>query len=232
MLVKCMIIDDEQPAIELLEKYISTLPDLEVVATCYSAIEASEILKKQSVDLLFLDIQMPLLTGLEFLKNSKDLPKAILTTAHREYAIEGYDLDIVDYLLKPISFERFFKAVQRYYQNSKRKNITLKSISERNHIYVNVNKKQHKVNFDSILYVESLKDYIRIHTSTKSLVVRINIGSILQELPSSQFVRVHRSYIVSKNKITAYTSSDIEIGAIEIPIGQTYKGVVDELCKP
>lgn len=227
-----MLVDDEPPAIELLKKHISTLTDLEVVATCYSAVEASEKLQKESVDLLFLDIQMPVLTGLDFLRTVKNLPQVIITTAHRKYALDGYDLDIVDYLLKPISYERFFKAIQRYYQLDRPARPTVAnadSTTKANHIFVNFNKKNRKVLFEDILYIESLKDYVRIHTSSDNLVVKGNIGALTALLPKDQFVRVHRSFVVATEKVTAFTSQDIEIGDIEIPIGQTYKEAVKSL---
>lgn len=231
MPIKCILVDDEPPAIELLKKYISSLSDIEIVATCNSAIAAAEVLKKETVDLIFLDIQMPVLTGLDFLKSGKKLPKVILTTAHRKYAIESYDLDVVDYLLKPISFERFFKSVERFYQQT-----TLTSnaiISDKKelqeHLFVNINKKMYKISYDSILYIESLKDYVRIYTTSKPFVVKSNIGAIEKKLPERQFIRVHRSYIVAIDRISAYTFMDIEIGSIEIPIGQTYKEKVKKL---
>lgn len=227
-----MLVDDEPPAIELLKKHISTLTDLEVAATCYSALEAAEKLQKESVDLLFLDIQMPVLTGLDFLRTVKNLPQVIITTAHREYALDGYDLDIVDYLLKPISYERFFKAIQRYYQLDRLAISTVAnadSTTKANHIFVNSNKKNRKVLFEDILYIESLKDYVRIHTSSDNLVVKGNIGAMTALLPKDLFVRVHRSFVVAIEKVTAYTSQDIEIGDIEIPIGQTYKEAVKSL---
>lgn len=225
MPIRCILIDDEPPAIALLEKHISAFSDIEIVATCNSAIEATEILKKESVDLLFLDIQMPVLTGLDFLKSKSNLPKVILTTAHRKYALESYDLDVVDYLLKPISFNRFFKAIERFYRQAPQEQHHTKTVQTvtSEHMFVNINKKHHKITFDRILYVESLKDYVRIHEANKSYVVKNNIGTIEKELPHGHFMRVHRSYIVALDKITAYTSLDIEIDNIEIPIGQTYK---------
>lgn len=227
MAIRCMLVDDEPPAIDLLKKHISALSDLEIVATSHSAISASEILKKERIDLIFLDIQMPVLTGLDFLKTTRNLPKVILTTAHREHALEGYDLDIIDYLLKPISFERFYKAVQRYYQQNQPSpmSATVLGDTRPGHIYVNINKKNHKVMLHDILYIESLKDYVRIHTTDQALVVKNNIGAMALQLPEKDFLRVHRSYIVAIDKITAYTSLDIEIRGIEIPIGQTYKHI-------
>lgn len=229
MAIRCMLVDDEPPAIDLLKKHISALSDLEVVSICHSAIEASQKLKEEPIDLLFLDIQMPVLTGLDFLKTAGNLPEVILTTAHREYALDGYDLDIVDYLLKPISFERFFKAIQRYYQHAPKPSMPERTANTApaQHIFVNVNKKHHKILLDEILYIESLKDYVRIHTTREKLVVKGNIGSMSSKLPEDQFLRVHRSYVVAINKVTAYTNLDVEIGNIEIPIGQTYKQIIE-----
>ena len=222
-MVRCLLIDDESPAIDLLKNHIKLLSNLEIVASCYSAIEAFEILKKEKIDLLFLDIEMPVLKGLDFLKTLQNSPKVIITTAYREYALEGYDLDIVDYLLKPISFNRFVKAVDRYYERTQ---ITIQYTKDQKQneafFYVNVNKKHIKVVFNDILYIESLKDYVRIHTTHQKLVVKSNIGKIEEQLPSTHFLRTHRSYIIAIDKVTAYTQKDIEIGDIEIPIGSSY----------
>jgi len=226
-MVRCLLVDDESPAIDLLKNHIQLVTNLEIVASCYSAVEAFDILKKEKIDLIFLDIEMPVLKGLDFLKALQNPPKVIITTAYREYAIEGYDLDIVDYLLKPISFNRFVKAVDRYYE---RTNVAFfKDNSTTTFFYVNVNKKQVKVIFKEILYIESLKDYVRIHTSDKKIVVKSNIGKIEGLLPSNQFLRTHRSYIIALDKITAYTQKDVEIGTIEIPIGSSYLTKVTSL---
>ncbi len=226
-MVRCLLVDDESPAIDLLKNHIQLLNNLEIVASCYSAIEAFDILKNDTIDLLFLDIEMPVLKGLDFLRTLQNPPKVIITTAYREYAIEGYDLDIVDYLLKPISFDRFVKAVDRYYERTQ---VTTKSINKEKEndtfFYVNVNKKHIKIVFDDILYIESLKDYVRIHTKNQRMVVKSNIGKIEKQLPSNLFLRTHRSYIIAVNKVTAYTQRDIEIDDIEIPIGSSYTTIV------
>ncbi len=223
-MVRCLLVDDESPAIDLLKNHINLLKDLEIVDSCYSAVEAFDVLKSDEIDLLFLDIEMPVLKGIDFLKTLKNPPKVIITTAYREYAIEGYDLDIVDYLLKPISFDRFVKAIDRYYERTQTDSHSSKVIknNQDTFFYVNVNKKHIKVVFDEILYVESLKDYVRIHTTDQKLVVKSNIGKIEKELPPTLFLRTHRSYIVAIGKITAYTQKDVEIGDIEIPIGSSY----------
>ncbi|WP_074406128.1 LytR/AlgR family response regulator transcription factor [Aquimarina megaterium] len=227
-MVRCLLVDDESPAIDLLINHIKMLDDLEIVTSCYSAVEAFEVIKKEEIDLLFLDIEMPVLKGLDFLKTLQHPPKVIITTAYREYAIEGYDLDIIDYLLKPISFDRFVKAIDRYYERVQSPPL---AIVEKNDtfFYVNVNKKHIKIVFDEVLYIESLKDYVKIHTTHQKLVVKSNIGKIETQLPSTLFLRIHRSYIVAIDKITAYTQKDIEIGTIEIPIGSSYSGKVFSL---
>ena len=234
MKTKCVIIDDEPLAIALIEEHVSKFSNLEVVAKCQNAIEGFEVLKSQEVDLIFLDIQMPTLTGIEFLKSLSNPPKVIFTTAYREYAIESYELEVVDYLLKPISFDRFFKAVNKYFKPIESKTIVVPAESKldasTNHIYVNMNKKHHKILFADILYAESLKDYVRIHTLDATIITKEKISDFEQKLPSS-FLRTHRSYIVNPEKITAFTAQDIEIGEIEIPIGISYKQNVMEALK-
>lgn len=223
----CIIIDDEPLAIELMEAYVSKIPQLELIATCSNAIEAYEIVKTKQVDLMFLDIQMPNMTGIEFLRSISNPPSVILTTAYREYALESYDLDVVDYLLKPIPFNRFFKAVDKFLKTkTDKKEVVLNQQpveeTEKKYLFVNVNKKHHKLYFDDILYAESLKDYIRIHTENQTFVTKEKISEFETQLPKS-FLRTHRSYIVNTHKITAYTQQDVEIGNIEIPIGVSYK---------
>ena len=226
MKVQCLIIDDEPLAASLIEDYVSKVPQLEIVAICNNALEAFEILKTKKVDLLFLDIQMPTLTGIDFLKSLRNPPKVIFTTAYREYALESYELEVLDYLLKPIPFNRFFQAIDKYFKTIPSNKISSPDENSKediaNYIYVNVNKKHHKVLFDDILYVESLKDYIRIHTSENSIMTKEKISDFEQLLPSF-FLRTHRSYIVNTEKITAFTSQDVEIGNLEIPLGISYK---------
>ena len=226
---KCLIVDDEELARELIATHVQQLPDFEVVALCASAIEASSILKKETVDLLFLDIEMPVLKGTEFLKNLANKPKVIFTTAHREYAIESYELNVVDYLLKPIVFNRFFKAIEKFLETQ----IVIENIQQKektSHIFVQSNKKNIKVLLDDILYIESIKDYIKIHTTNERLVIKHGISAFEDRL-DDRFVRVHRSYIVNSNKVTAFTKQDIEIGKIEIPIGDMYKKIALERLK-
>jgi DNA-binding LytR/AlgR family response regulator len=225
MIYKCLIIDDEDLARELIETHLNQLNGFELVASCASAIEASNILQQQRVDLLFLDIEMPVLKGTEFFKNLIQKPKVIFTTAYRDYALDGFELNAVDYLLKPITFSRFFKAIEKFKgQNS----IVIKETTpnaltiELGFIFVSKNRKKVKVILDEILYVESLKDYIKIHLANESHTVKFGISAFEKEL-DTRFIRVHRSYIVNKNKVTAYTKNDIEIGKTEIPIGDNYR---------
>lgn len=224
--IRCLLIDDEPPAIELLEKYISMIDQLKIVGKSYSALKAIDILKEQQVDLIFLDIQMPVLNGIDFIKTLKNPPAIILTTAYREYALEGYDLDIVDYLLKPFPFDRFLKSIQRYEERNTlpipapEKTATSDEI---NHIFLNINRTHHKVILKEIHYIESLKDYVRIHTSTDRLVVKGNIGSFMKKLPETQFVRIHRSYAVAIQHIKSYNQSEVEIADLQLPIGVSYR---------
>lgn len=223
---KCLIVDDEPLAIELIKDHIERIPQLEILATCQNALEAFDILKKEPVDLVFLDIQMPVLTGMEFVKSLQHPPSIIFTTAYRQYAVESYELDVIDYLLKPITFTRFFKAINKYFNSQQ----TAKTVSiphsnapsPEDFIYVNANKKHIKVSFADILFVESIKDYVRIHTPEKNIVTKDKISDFADKLPG-HFLRVHRSYIVNTSKISAFTAHDIEIGTHEIPIGISYK---------
>ncbi|WP_034059635.1 LytR/AlgR family response regulator transcription factor [Lacinutrix jangbogonensis] len=234
MKVKCIIIDDEPLAIALIEVHIAKIPNLEVIATCNNALEGFEVLKSKPVDLIFLDIQMPLLTGIDFLKSLSNPPKVIFITAYREYAIESYELEVVDYLLKPVSFDRFFKAINKYFKTIESNYKTEVDIPKKDgssgFIYVNVNKKNYKILFSEIIYAESLKDYIQIHTKETSIVTKDKISDFEQKLPKN-FLRTHRSYIVNTDKITAYTANDVEVDTLEIPIGVSYKQEVHRVLK-
>lgn len=221
---KCLIVDDEPLAIEIIENYLDRLEDFEIVATCKNALEAFAILEKERIDLLFLDIQMPQLTGIEFVRALQNPPKVIFTTAYSDYAVESYELAILDYLVKPISFDRFFKAITKYKAAAPKVTQTKELANTTNSsIYVQVNKKKHRVQLKDILYIESVKDYVRLHFEDKNLVIKTTLTDFEKELPSNQFLRVHRSYIVNLTQVTAHTSKDIEIGRIEIPIGVSYK---------
>jgi len=232
--ITCVIVDDEPLAIKLIETHIAQIPQLEVIDTCQNPMEAFEILKKEPIDLLFLDVQMPLMTGIDFVKSLQHPPSIIFTTAYREYAVESYELQIVDYLLKPISFTRFFKAINKYLDNRGKSKTPSKgeeaTSDSPDFIFVNANKRHIKVLFDEILYIESIKDYIRIHTKDQRIVTKDKISEFAQKL-SSNFLRVHRSFIVNTQQISAFTAHDIEIGEVEIPIGGSYKQRVFEVLK-
>ena len=231
--IRCLLIDDEAPAIELLEKYTSMIDQLEVVGTSHSAVEAFNILKDNKVDLIFLDIQMPVLNGIDFVKTLKNPPAVIFTTAYREYALDGFELDVIDYLLKPIPFNRFLKAVDRYRDRFKVQTVQtsprLELEEQPRHIFFNVNRTHHKVMLDDILYIESLKDYVRIHTPNDRLVVKGNIVSIMKQLPENQFIRIHRSYAISIKHVTSYNQSEVEIAKQKLPIGMSYKDAISSL---
>ena len=227
MKIKCLLVDDEPLAIKLIENHISKIDALDVVAKCNNALKAFEILNTQEIDLMFLDIKMPNITGIDFLKTLKNPPKTIFTTAYRDYAIESYDLEAVDYLLKPITFERFFKAIDRLLRENKLIENTKKETTQVDYIIVKSGNKHHKIVKGDILYIESLKDYIKIHTAgDKHTVSKYKIGDIEQDLKESHFLRVHRSYIININKISAFTINDIEVSSTEIPIGASYKDKV------
>ncbi|WP_350290532.1 LytTR family DNA-binding domain-containing protein [uncultured Croceitalea sp.] len=226
MSYQCVIIDDEPLARELLEGYLEKIPDFKLIASCSSAIEASGFLNKNKVDLLFLDIEMPVLKGTDFFKNLVHKPKVIFTTAYRDYAVDGFELNALDYLLKPIFFERFFSAIQKFLKQ-KQPNIEGQlahtKLSKTSYLFVNKAKKQIKVVFDDILYIESLKDYIKIHFKEgEPLQVKESISAFEKRI-DNRFIRLHRSYIVNSEKITAYTKNDVEIERLEIPIGNNYK---------
>ena len=233
--LKCLIVDDEPLAIKLMQRHVEQMPGLELISTFQNPLEAYAFLKNESIDLVFLDIQMPVLTGLDFVKSLQNPPAIIFTTAYRNYAVESYELDIVDYLVKPISFNRFFKAVNKF-TNQKNTETSVNSssffteVSSPTHIYVNANKKHIKVNFEEILYVESIKDYVRIHTLDNSIMTKDKISKFEKKL-SLDFLRIHRSFIVNTNKITAFTAQDVEIGEREIPIGGSYKELVYKRLK-
>ena len=221
---QCLIVDDETLARELIENHISQISGFEVVASCASAIEASQVLKDHHVDLMFLDIEMPVLKGTAFYKNLPNKPKVIFTTAYRDYALDGFELDAVDYLLKPIVFARFFQAIERFQIAHSAQPSHREDLSERSstHIFVRENRKQVKIELDDILYIQGLKDYVKIYLESGAHVVKQGIGAIEKDL-GKDFLRVHRSYVVNRQKITAYSRYDVEIGEIEIPIGDNFR---------
>lgn len=220
---RCLVADDEPPAIKIIEKYILMTDELELIGTCNNAFEAIRFLKSESVDLIFLDINMPKLSGISLINTLSRSPKVIFTTAYKEYAANAFDMDVVDYLVKPISFERFLKAVNKLSRHSlsPAKN---ESLQEQNgFVYFQSNRKMIKVFLADILYIESLKDYIKVFRKDDApLLIRQSMTFAEAMLPATSFVRIHRSFIVSIEHVTAFTSRDVEIGNIEIPIGRQY----------
>jgi DNA-binding LytR/AlgR family response regulator len=222
---KCLIIDDELPARELIQAYLEVLPDFEVVNSIDNAIDGFVYLQSHPVDLLFLDIQMPRMTGLELLKSLQKRPKVVLTTAFREFAVDGFDLDVLDYLVKPISQERFLKTISKYmyFQEITQNVSSQKPIIEDAYIFFKVDKEQKKVYLNEILYIEGLKDYIKVYTLKGMYVVYERLGYMEAKLPESKFVRVHKSFIVSLNKVSKYNNEVLNINQHEIPLGRIYK---------
>lgn len=222
----CVIVDDEELARTLIKNHLNQLDDFNIVAVCESAIEASKVLQQQQVDLLFLDIEMPVLRGTDFFKNLIHKPKVIFTTAYRDYALDGFDLNAVDYLLKPITFGRFFKAIEKFLELQSVQQTpatTIENSTTTDFIFIRKDRKQVKVYFDDILYIESVKDYIKINLKDSNHLIKHSITAFHEQL-DTRFIRIHRSYIVNTDKITAYTKHDVEIGTLEIPIGESYKG--------
>ena len=224
---KCLIIDDEPLAVELIAEHASKINALEIVGSTHNPLEALEIINNQDIDLIFLDIQMPVLTGMELAKSLTNPPAIIFTTAYRDYAVESYEMNVIDYLVKPINFVRFIKAINKFIEQSESKQSEITSQSSptkeaKDHLFVNVSRKYQRINFDDILYLESLREYVRIFTPETSYMTKSSMTDIEKQLPD-YFLRIHRSFIVNTNKVDAYTSNDVEIGTKEIPIGISYK---------
>lgn len=225
---KCLIADNELPAVKILKGYIEALDYLEVVETCSDVFRAMEILNSRKVDLMFLDINMPGLPGIQLLKNIQLPPKVIFTTANKDYAIEAFEMDAVDYLLKPVSFDRFLKAVTKFCKISTLEHDT--SNSTPGFIYFRADRKMVKVFLKDITYIESFKDYVVIHRQNDEVLkVKYAIGSVENMLPRNLFIRIHRSFIVSVKKVTAVSVHDVELGKIELPIGKSYPDVFQKL---
>jgi DNA-binding LytR/AlgR family response regulator len=229
MRTKCIIIDDEPLARELIRGHVNKMENFEIVAECANAMEAMETLRNNNIDLMFLDIKMPQITGIEFLKTLKNPPRVIITTAYSQYAIEGFELDVVDYLMKPVTFERFFKAVNKFFATRTHQDVTLENengVNDHAFIYVKENKKIIKIYLKEIHFIEGLNEYIRIHTDTRRVVVKSSLQSIEKKLPPEQFIRVHKSYIVSIPKIRAFNATTIELENAKVRIGRNYKNQV------
>ena len=233
-MMKCIAIDDEPFALQLLKDYISHVPYLELVALCEDVFEANKVLQQKDIDLVFTDIQMPRLTGLQFIQSLTERPMFILITAYEKFALEGFNLNVVDYLLKPVELSRFMLACNKAYELFQLKKAAKQSTdTDPPYFFVSAEYRQVKVIYKDITYIEGLKDYIKINllAPAKPLLVRMSMKSIEEELPSSQFIRIHKSYIVSVDSITSVRKSSVFIDQLELPVGETYQGVIEQLTK-
>ena len=223
MSLKCLIIDDEPLAINVIKNYLEEFSSIEIATTFSNAIEGLEFLKSNEIDLIFLDINLPLLDGLNFIKSLASKPAIIITTAYEEYALETYELSVLDYLLKPISFPRFTIAVNRFLEKHTNNTRIQKKLNDRAHIFVKIDeKKMKKIYLDDILVIESLRDYLKISTTTDRYIIHQTLSSFTEQLPSDNFIRIHRSYTVAINKIDVVEGNSIKIEDIMYVIGRTY----------
>lgn len=233
MLIRCLAVDDEPLALELLVDNISKVPFLQLVAACDNAMEAMKVMQEESIDLIFLDIQMPGLTGLQFIQSMPVQPMIILITAYEKYALEGFNLDVTDYLVKPVSLERFVKACNKAKQlfelRTQQKSVGIAVMP--GYFFVNVDYSLVKITFSDIIYIEGLKDYVKIHlkSSQRPVVTRITMKTIEEQLPASGFIRIHKSYIVSVAFITSIRKSSVFIEALELPVSDSYRDAVTSL---
>ncbi len=231
MSIKCIIVDDEHLARVLLESYVEKIPGLELVQKCKSPLEALECLQNNTIDLMFLDIQMPDLTGIELLESLQHPPAVILTTAYQEYALKGFELNVQDYLVKPISFERFLKGVNKVVEQIQlKKSATSFGSNQENkeHILVKADHKIYKLKFDDLLYVEGLKEYVAYHTADRKIVALASLKGLEEILPSDRFLRIHKSFIIAKDAVVSLEGNQVEIAGQKLPIGKSYKDAVME----
>ncbi len=228
MKIRILIVDDEPHAIEVIENYLANFDQLEVAGRCNSAIQAFQLLQQKPIDLMFLDIKMPGLNGNDFLRSLKHPPKVIFTTAYTEYALEGFELNAIDYLLKPISFDRFIRAMDKVYQLSDQKPAAVLAHETpvgdtEAFLYLKVERKTIKLNINDILWIESLRDYVKVVTATQVYISKQKISLLEEMLPERRFVRIHRSFIVALGKIESFYSGIVEVSGHELPIGRNYK---------
>jgi two-component system LytT family response regulator len=225
--ISCIIVEDEPLAAKVLQDYIAQIPFLDLRGSFKDAIDATEYLRTNSIDLIFLDIHLPKLKGMAFIKTLTHPPAIIITTAYHQYAVEGFDLNVTDYLLKPFEFERFLVAVTKVKSAQKPVDDDSKG-QEKDHLFITEQKKKVKILFVEILYVESQREYVRIVTTKKEHLTRLSTHEIEALLPSEQFRRIHRSFIVSLDKIESYSADEVEVNGIAIPVGRDYRHVLDE----
>lgn len=231
MKTKCLLIDNEPLAREHIKNFIGKLENFEIVAECNNALKALESLRERPVDLIIIDIQMPDISGIDFLKSLKNPPKIIITTAYREFALDAFELDALDFLLKPVSFERFLKSINKYYRINRDELKIINGPStdltgEANFIYVKENKRVVKVYLKDIRYIEGLSEYVQIFTDKKKVVTKTSLIALDEKLPPEQFLRIHKSYIISVAKIESFTASTVEVIGKELPIGRSFKNAV------
>ena len=227
--IKCIIVDDEPMAREILENHLNRIDSIEIIGLCKNAVEAFNLLNSHSIDLIFLDINMPEISGLSFARSINKNIKVIFTTAYREYAVDGFDLKAVDYLLKPISFDRLIQSIQKYKNESLdfQKEDSQNQITEKSdYFFVRFNRKMIKIKFSELKYIESLSDYVKLFINDKVIITRETISSIEAKLPTRDFLRIHRSFIVSVDKIDSFTQEFVEIDNKAIPISRSYKNDV------
>ncbi|MCB2222510.1 MAG: LytTR family DNA-binding domain-containing protein [Bacteroidetes bacterium] len=232
MKTKCIIVDDEPIAIKVIKNHLANFSDVEIVAECKNAMQAFDALKQKKIDLMFLDIQMPHITGLDFLKSLSAPPDVIITTAYRNFAVESYEFEVIDYLLKPIAIERFIKAMDRYFQKNRHEHVVSAQpagITEDSFLYIRENKKMRKVPQQDILYIESFREYCKIHTTDGSIRTRTALSKVEEKLPEGQFLRIHKSFIVATRHIVSFNASGVWIGDTELPIGRSYKNSVQKI---
>ena len=222
----CLIVEDEPIAAEILENFVSRDEEFQLVAKCSDAVYAGTLLNRHDIDLMFLDLHLPVVKGFDFLKKLKNPPLVIVTTAYHQYAVEGYELDIVDYLMKPVPYERFTKAIEKfkYLMNAEE---ALLEAADREHIFISSGKKQIKIVLHDIFFIESLREYIHIHTKAGTITVKMPISRIEENLDPKIFVRIHKSYIISKSKIEVRSASMIQVMGKKLPIGRTYKPSIE-----
>jgi len=224
--MKCIIVDDEPLAREAIQLLVSKRPDLQLIGSYNSANGASTFLEENAVDLIFLDIQMPRLTGLELLSALKNPPAVVLTTAYREYAVESYDHDVLDYLVKPIQFDRFLKSIGRYYQRQSAQNATVQPAPdafEQAYLFFRIDREQQKVWLKDIQYIEGLGDYVKIYTETGPLITYERLSYLEEKLPEEHFIRIHKSYIICLDKMQSFSGTEVKIAGKRLPVGRMYK---------
>lgn len=231
MKLNCVITDDEPIALEILEDYTRLIPDLKLVAKCRNAMETLSVLRQNEIDVLFIDIHMPEITGLDFVRSLKKKPAIIFTTAYPNYAIDGFEVDAVDYLLKPISIDRFLRAIDKVYMRATQREVEVKQPSDKRFFFIKSNTDLIKVEYDSILYIEGLENYVKIHCEHKTIISFSTMKNMEDMLAAQQFLRIHRSYLINLNKVLSVKNHVFRIGNTDLTIGKSYRKTVSEVLK-